>query len=136
MSTECPTAPANKKEYIADIGKILLQKYGKQEYYPPEQIKEAHEKSKWNEGFDFSCWAMSIYSSHSDFTDYHQQTGEACDYAEMKTEMLRGLSVSGSSEIPDLPNADIDSSWLDFGEILGNIFEGIGDFIGGIFDGI
>lgn len=135
MSTGCHTAPANKKEYITDIGKILVHEHGKKKYYTPEQIKTAHKKSKWNEGFDFSCWAMSVYSSHSDFTSYHQQIGETCDYADMKTEMLQGLSVSSGSEIPDLPDADIDSSWLDFGEVFGNIFEGIGDFIGAIFDG-
>lgn len=136
MSIGCHTAPANKKEYITDIGKILVHEYGKKKYYPPEQIKTAHKKSKWYEGFDFSCWAMSVYSSHSDFTRYHQQIGETCDYTDMKTEMLQGLSVHGGSEIPDLPDADIDSSWLDFGEVFGNIFEGIGDFIGGIFDGL
>jgi hypothetical protein len=29
MSISCPTAPANKKEYVTDIGKILVKDYGK-----------------------------------------------------------------------------------------------------------
>ncbi|MDR2237869.1 MAG: hypothetical protein LBE92_17230 [Chryseobacterium sp.] len=135
MSTGCHTAPSNKKEYIADIGKILVQEYGTQKYYKPEEVKTAHQKSKWYDGLDFSCWAMSVYSSHSDFTGYHQQTGEICDYTAMKTAMLQGISVPTGSGLPELPDADIDSSWLDFGEVFGNILEGIGDFIGGIFDG-
>lgn len=71
---------------------------------------------------------MSMFSSHSDFDRYHAETGEVCDYVEMKTEMLSGLSAAADwTEIPDL---DIDASWLDFGDV----FEGIGEFIGGILD--
>ena len=136
MSITCPAAPTNKKEYVTDIGKILLKEYGKKKYYKPEEVKRAHKKSKWYVDLDFSCWAMSTYSSHSDFDRYHLQTGEACDYAAMKSEMLQGLSVSSGTEALDLPDLDIDASWLDFGEVFGNVVEGIGDFVSGIFDSI
>ncbi|TAH03918.1 MAG: hypothetical protein EAZ15_01845 [Sphingobacteriales bacterium] len=136
MSISCSAAPTNKKEYVTDIGKILVKDYGKKKYYKPEEVKSAHRKSKWYNGIDFSCWGMSTFSSHSDFNYYHEQTGEACDYVEMKTEMLKGLSLSSGSEIFDLPDFDIDASWLDFGEVFGYILEGIGEFIAGIFDGV
>ncbi len=136
MSISCPTAPANKKEYVTDIGKILVKYYGKKKYYKPEEVKNAHRKSRWYDGLDFSCWGMSTFSSHSDFDNYHHQTGEVCDYVDMKTEMLQGLSVSNGSEIFELPDFDIDASWLDFGDVFGNILEGIGEFIAGIFDGV
>lgn len=136
MSTNCPSAPTNKKEYLTDIGKILVKDYGKKKYYKPEEVKNAHRKSKWYDGIDFSCWGMSTYSSHQDFDNYHEQTGEVCDYVEMKTEMLQGLSITDSSEILDFSNIDVDASWLDFGDIFGNLLDGIGEFIGGIFDGI
>lgn len=136
MSKNCPSAPTNKKEYLTDIGKILVKDYGKKKYYKPEEVKNAHRKSKWYDGLDFSCWGMSTYSSHSDFDKYHEQTGEICDYAEMKTEMLQGLSLTNGLEVSEITDLDIDASWLDFGEIFGNIFEGIGEFIGGIFEGI
>ncbi|MFD2573266.1 hypothetical protein ACFSUS_21670 [Spirosoma soli] len=130
MSRSCSIAPTNKKEYLTDIGRILVKDYGKKKYYKPEEVKNAHEKSKWYDGLDFSCWAMSAFSSHSDFDNYHDQTGEVCDYIEMKTEMLQALSMTTGSEILDLPDFDVDASWLDIGNIIG----GIGDFFSSISD--
>ena len=83
-----------------------------------------------------SCWAMCTFSSHSDFDQYHLQKGEICNYVEMKTEMLSGLSVAASADWTAIPDLDIDSSWLDFGDVFGSMLEGIGDFISGIFDSI
>jgi hypothetical protein len=130
MSVFCSKAPENKKEYLTDIGKILVEEHGKKKYYKPEEVREAHRKSKWYDGLeslDFSCWAMSTYSSHSEFDEYHLQTGESCDYLEMKSQMLGGLSNIDF----DLSLTDVDDlSWLDFGDI----FEGFFDFVTGVFD--
>lgn len=41
----CSPAPINKKEYITDIGKILVKEHGKKKFYKPEQVKKAHESS-------------------------------------------------------------------------------------------
>ena len=136
MKNTCDQAPTNKKEYITDIGKILVAENGKKKYYKPKEIKRAHAKSKWYHGFDFSCWAMCTFASHSDFDHYHSQTGEICDYGEMKAEMLRGLSVSTNADWTDIPDLDMDSSWLDFGDVFESFLGGIGNFIGDIFDGI
>jgi len=134
MHTECPQAPSNKKKYISDIGKILINNYGKKKYYQPKEVKEAHRKSKWYDGFDFSCWAMSTFSSHSDFDKHHEETGEICDYVEMKKEMLSELSVNPTPNLTEVVDLNIDISWLDFGDIFENIFVGIGEFIGGILE--
>jgi hypothetical protein len=136
MSTNCPHAPANKKEYLTDIGKILVNDFGKKKYYKPEEVKIAHRKSKWHNGVDFSCWGMSTYTSHSDFDKYHEQSGESCSYVDMKTEMLQGLSIAEGSEILSIRDFDVDASWLDFGEVFGDIFEGLGAFIAGVLEGI
>lgn len=40
MNNTCPSAPANKKEYLTDIGKILVKDYGKKKYYKPEEELE------------------------------------------------------------------------------------------------
>lgn len=130
MSKSCSVAPMNKKEYLTDIGRILVKEYRKKKYYKPEEVKNAHRKSKWYDGSDFSCWAMSAFSSHSDFGNYHQQTGEVCNYILMKTEMLQALSLTNGSEILDLPAFDVDASWLD----IGTMIEGIGDFFSAISD--
>ena len=136
MKNTCAPAPTDKKQYIKDIGQILVEKNGKKKYYKPEEVKKAHKKSKWYDGLDFSCWAMSTFSSHSDFDKHHAETGEICDYTDMKTEMLSGLSVSANTDWTEIPDIDIDSSWLDFGDVFDGLLEGIGDFIGGIFDGL
>lgn len=136
MGISCAPPPTNKKEYISDLAKILVESNGKKKYYKPEEVKEAHKKSKWYDGLDFSCWGMSTFSSHKDFDKYHEETGEICDYTEMKTEMLNGLSISSTADFSDISNLNIDDSWLDFGESFDGFFEGIGEFIGGIFDGL
>ncbi len=112
----------------------LVEENGKKKYYKPEEVKKAHGKSKWYDGLDFSCWAMCTFSSHADFESYHESTGEVCDYTEMKSEMLSGLSVSTTVDWTEIPDIDIDASWLDFEDVFGGILEGIGDFIGAIFD--
>lgn len=134
MGTSCVPAPTNKKKYVSDIGKILVEENGKKKYYTPEEVKKAHENSKWYDVVDFPYWAMSIFSSHSDFDRYHAETGEICDYVEMKTEMLKGLSASSAADWTEIPDLDIDASWLDFGDVFDGLLEGIGEFIGGILD--
>ena len=141
MSNTCPPAPTNKKEYITDLGKILVEDYGKKPFYKPEEVEEANKKTKWYSNLDFGCWGMSTYSSHEDFDKYHEQIGETCDYGAMKTEMLSGaVSADNLSWFDfasaDLPTIDIDASWLDFGDAFGTIFDGIGEVVSGILEGL
>jgi hypothetical protein len=77
---------------------------------------------------------MSLFSSHQDFDEYHQANNEVCDYVEMKTEMLSGLVITSYEDGGTITNLAMDGSWLDFGDIPGAVFEGIGDFIAGILD--
>lgn len=138
MEQKCPPAPTNKKEYISTIGKILIEEFGKKKYYTPEEVKEAIKKTEYNNTneIDWLCWAMCIFTSPSAFNAYHEMIGEICDYVEMKTEMLSGLSSSPVTDWLTIPNLDLETSWLDFGDVFDGIFEGIGEFIGGIFDGL
>ena len=125
MGLSCAQAPTNKKQYISELGKILIKENGKKKFYKPEEVKKAHKKSELLNGLDFSCWGMSTFSSHSDFDRYHKETGELCDYVEMKTEMLNGLSVSSIDEF--LPDINIDASWIDFGDFFDGLFTSIFD---------
>ncbi len=143
MSTACPPAPTNKKEYIAEIGTILVKEHGKKKYYKPEEVKKASKQSKHynTSGIDWHCWAMCTFSSHSDFDAYHVVTGEVCDYIAMKTEIIGSITTSTASAIAtvdwlSIPDIDIDASWLDFGDVFEGVIEGIGEFITGIFDGV
>lgn len=130
----CPHAPLDKRGYIKDLGTILVKDFGKKKYYEPKEVKQAHKKSNWS-SFDFSCWGMSTFSSHSDFDNYHKETGEVCDYVAMKAEMLDGISTSDIN-LSSLTDFDWDTSWLDLGELFGNILGGIGEFFSSIADSI
>lgn len=132
----CHPAPVDKRRYIGDIGRILVRDYGKKKYYEPKEVKEAHKKSDWGPGLDFSCWAMSTFSSHDDFDRHHELTGEVCDYTEMKSTMLEGISTSESVDLTSLAEIDLDASWLDFGDIFDGVLEGIGEFFGAIISSI
>lgn len=131
----CPPAPLDKRKYISDLGKILVKDYGKKKYYKPAEVKKAHRKSPWRD-FDFSCWGMSTYASHSDFDKYHQETGEICDYTTMKAEMLEGISLTDSAHLADLTEVDLDASWLDIGELLEGVLDGIGEFFSSVLSSI
>ena len=131
----CHPPPDDKRRYIRDIGQALVHEHGKKKFYKPEQVKKAHQKSEWNK-LDFSCWAMSTYSSHEDFDSYHEQTGEVCNYIEMKSTMLEGISVTDDVHLSDVPDVDLDVSWLDAGELLDGVLEGIGDFFAAIAEGV
>ena len=134
MSYTCEPSPINKKEYITDIGKILVDDYGKKAFYKQEEVKKAHNKSKWYHGLDFSCWGMSTFSSHSDFDLYHSKIGEDCNYTEMKTEMFQGIANSESLNWLDIPDIDIDSSFFELGDVFSGIFENFGEILASIFE--
>ncbi|MFK7901121.1 MAG: hypothetical protein AB8B61_10240 [Cyclobacteriaceae bacterium] len=141
---KCPPAPKNKKEYISEIGKILVKEHGKKKYYNPEEVKKASKQYNFNSldvidlvATGWHCWSMATFSSHADFDAYHEATGEVCDYVSMKTEMLSSLATSTSSlDWLSVPDLDIDASWLDFGDVFGSVLEGIGEFVCGILDGL
>ena len=130
MNTSDTPVPISKKEYITDIGKILVKENGKKKYYNPKEVKKAHQNSNWLDVIDFSCWAMSVFSSHSDFDSYHIESNEVCNYVDMKSEMLSDFSITSTANWTQITDLEIDSSWLDFEDI----FEGLGEFIGGILD--
>ena len=130
------TPPSDVKAYIRQIGKFLLQEYEKKKYYTTDEVLEAHQHSDWHASFDYVSWAMSTFCSHEDFDIYHAKGDVHLGYAEMKAEMLVGISNSEGIDFSKITDADIDGSWLEFEDIFGGIFEGIGDFIGAILDGL
>ena len=136
MNKKCPPSPIYKKEYITNIGRILINTYGKKKFYQPKEVKEAAKKSKHNSyQMDWSCWAMCIFTSHSDFNHHHYITGEVCDYLGMRTEMIGSFASLTPDNWTEIPGLDIETCWLNFDDVFGTVLEGIGSFIGGIFDG-
>lgn len=127
-------SPLNKKEYISEIGKILVRDYGKKKYYEPDEVERASKKSQF--GVYSIDWALSIFTSHELFDSYYEKQGEERDYVKMKKEMLEGISNKDTSDWLQIGTYDIDASWLDLGDVFEGLLEGIGDFISGIFEGL
>ncbi|HAT69468.1 hypothetical protein [Croceibacter atlanticus] len=136
MKDQCHKIPDQKQDYLKDIGTLLVKEHGKQQHYKPKQIKEAHNNSKWASQLDFSCWAMSIFSTKNDFDIYHEKVGEVCDYISMKAEMLKGVSGATAEQWSTIPDMDLDASWLDLETVFDGISEGFSALISGIFDGL
>lgn len=108
--TTCTLLPAEKKSYAIDVGKILVKKFGKKKSYSPSQIQQASQQTKYD--IDWYGWAMSLYSSPSDFNSYHKSIGETCDYASMKAEMAYDIT-DGRSE----SWFNFSLSWLDWPDL-------------------
>ena len=137
MNTNGLPASANKKEYITEIGSILVKKYGRKRFYSPEEVKKAHAKTNWSDSLDLPIWGMSAFSSQLEFDRYFRRMGLAMDYTKMKTEALQSFSVTEGSHILEQSvrkkKRKNKISWPDFGEVFGQLLFGFLEFIGGLF---
>lgn len=106
----CNIKPDDKKAFIDDMAKTLTNRYGKKKYYSQNEIRNV---ARYN-GYpiDWYCWAYCFFCTHEEFDLIHEQLGEVCDYASMKTELLSEVSGLSASSFLDL-----DLSWLDFPDI-------------------
>lgn len=109
MST-CHTKPKDSQAMIKAVGQDLVRRRGKQSYYPVSDIQDSVRATGYPN--DVSCWALSVYSSPSDFQSHHEALGEACSYFGMRAELLHELAGSSSSSLPDL-----DISWFEWPDI-------------------
>ena len=103
----CSTSPLDKRAFGKAVGDELLRRHGKQRTYKRSQILRAVDALSFPA--DFSCWAMALYSSREDYDAHHAITGEVCDYAAMKGEMVSAMTEGASSSW-----FDVDMSWLDW----------------------
>ena len=57
-------------------------------------------------------------------------------YDEMRAEILLDFTIASIENWQSIPTIDHDVSWLDFGDLTESIFEGITEFLSGIFEAI
>ena len=114
----CAMRPDDKKVMMDRVGKDLVARHGKQRYYQPAKIRESASRAGYD--VDVHCWAMVMFSSPTDFRLMHEAAGEACDYVEMKAELLSDLAGgAGGFAFPDLG-----LSWLEWPDIdLSGMFD-------------
>ena len=73
------------KSYVRRMPKLLKADHGKSKYYSPYQVKSTVQRHNLNS--DYLCYAIAMYSIESDFDAYHHETGQSCDYKDMRTEV-------------------------------------------------
>ena len=130
MIPPCHTPPPDKQDYLTQLGRSLVKRYGKKKYYKPKEVKKAKKDTDYS-NYDFDCWGLSVFSSREDFTTYHQSTGEDCDYSAMRTTMLSDIAGTSFDSI-SFPDIDLDTSWLDFD----NVLDSVGTFFSSIWESL
>jgi hypothetical protein len=106
----CQLQPQDKKAFIGAVGEELVRRHGKKKYYLPRQIGDAAEACGY--AVDVHCWAYCIFTTPEAFDTLHAASGEACNYAAMKAQVLADLATGGSFSWLDL-----DLSWLEWPDI-------------------
>ena len=113
----CALKPDDKKAFVGAVGEELVRRHGKRKYYKPDEVRRAAVTRGYP--VDWHCWAYCIFLTPGDFKALHDATGEACDYAAMKAEVLADLAAGASFSLFDL-----DLSWLDWPDIdLSSLFD-------------
>jgi uncharacterized membrane protein YgcG len=77
--------------YSKHLGTKLRERYGVREKYPPAQIKATIVESGWSGSND--CYGIAMYADSADFIEYHRSIGETCDYAAMRSDISKCLSL-------------------------------------------
>ena len=112
----CELEPADKRAFIDAVGQKLVKRHGKKKYYKTGDIAQAATECGYP--IDWACWAYCIFASPDAFRSLHEMTGEACDYAAMKADVLAALA-DGAFQLPNL-----ELSWREWPDInLSQIFD-------------
>ncbi len=90
MANTCEAPREVKRAYATKLAPQLVQRHGKKKRYTPQEILDAAIDAGLN--VDFVCWGYVLFLDEATFDQMHEHTGEACDYAEMHTEMGQHLA--------------------------------------------
>ena len=95
------------KSYVKKLPRLLAKDYGRSAHYRPLQIKRTIERA----GLDvvYSCYAVAMFSLREDFTQFHTDVGENCDYDAMRAEV-------GHSHFSGDAGFTVDDIWNSFPE--------------------
>jgi hypothetical protein len=73
------------RSYVRRLGPDLVRRFGKRRFYTPEQVRKAVRGGGFSE--TDICYAYSLFCSRGDFESHHAETGEPCNYDEMRSEV-------------------------------------------------
>lgn len=109
------------KGYIGKVGPELHRRYGKRDYYEPNQVRDTVAYLGLN--FDWMCWAYLLYCSPPVFHDLHVAAGEVCDRDGMWT-TVAGTFFNGNTDFSPMVVSDTILSGLT--EAAGGAVETVG----------
>lgn len=112
----CTIPPADKARLGRERGSHLAKRYGKKRFYSPGEVRTSllHRAVV----VDWHCWGYALFCTAEAFADGNRGTGETCDYAVMKAEMVSAVTDGATQEW-----FTFDLSWLDWPDInLGSLF--------------
>lgn len=112
----CALAPADKRNQARRVGQDLIRHHGKRSTYSVQQVKAANRRQGIS--IDVGCWSHAMFNSREDFEKLHAGRGEACDYTEMKREMLDAASAHHEGGW-----FDFDLSWIEFPDLDWSLFD-------------
>ena len=98
------------RSYAKSLGPKLQERYGKQQHYTPAQVQRTAQEGGYNQ--DFLCYALCMYCTMPDFTAYHEQNGEVCDYNAMRSE-VGGRFFNGNTSFDASDVIDGGAGWDD-----------------------
>jgi hypothetical protein len=111
------------RSYAKRLGADLRKRYGKRKNYTSGQVKRTAELGGYN--LDYLCYALCMYCSLGEFSDYHRATGEACDYAAMRSEVAdRFFGGNASFNATDVVESAAGWDTSDFSAGNGGGFDG------------
>ncbi|MDH5447164.1 MAG: hypothetical protein OEY52_16565 [Gammaproteobacteria bacterium] len=92
------------KSYIKKLPSLLAKDYGKSKTYTPKQVKRTIERSGLS--VTDACYGIAMFSSREAFDQYHQETGESCNYDSMRCEIAdKHFGGNSEFEISDIASA-------------------------------
>ncbi|HED35908.1 MAG TPA: hypothetical protein ENJ08_17065 [Gammaproteobacteria bacterium] len=121
------------KSYIKKLPGLLAKDYGKSKTYTPGQVKKTIERH----GLPVADarFGIAMFSDREAFDQYHQETGESCNYDDMRCEIadkhLDGNSYFG---IADVTSVSSGHGGMFGGGMFGGGKPGGSKFGGGGFD--
>jgi hypothetical protein len=75
------------KAYVKKLPGLLAKDYGRLSHYQPLQVRRTIERA----GLDttYACYAIALFSSREDFAQFHNESGESCDYDGIRGEVAQ-----------------------------------------------
>lgn len=108
------------KSYIKKLPGLLVRDYGKSKTYTPKQVKRTIERSGLS--VTDACYGIAMFSSREAFDQYHQETGESCNYDTMRSEIAEqhfqgnsGFEITDISSVSSDYGGGIDAGGFDGG---------------------